>query len=221
METIKRFFGAVLLGVAIWLISPVIPAIASMLLWAALLIVSAIYLHALDPLPINTSGLRKFWKGVGVILILIGVAVLIGALSGNRDVLQPLAGFRVAKARPAESEFNFERVANLTQFEQRLEAVKGKPVMLDFYAEWCVSCKEMERFTFSDPRVQAKLQDVVKFQVDVTNATNDDRRFLKRFNLFGPPGIIFFDQNGNEIVSMRTVGFQQADRFLKTLETRF
>jgi len=224
MNAVKSFFGVMLLGVAIWLISPVISAVANMLLWATLLIVSAIYLHALDPLPPGAKGFNKFWKGVGVIALVVGVAMAIGALSGGRDILQPLAGMRVgtvsggsAIAATAEHGLKFERVKSMEELDARIAAAKGKFIMLDFYADWCVSCKEMERFTFSDPKVQARLKDVVLLQVDVTNNNDADKALLKRFRLFGPPGMIFFDRNGAE-QKFRVVGYEKPEKFLQSLD---
>jgi thiol:disulfide interchange protein DsbD len=218
MNTVKRFFGVMLLGLAVWIVSPVIPAVVNMLLWSALLVISATYLHAIDPLPQNASGFRKLWKGVGVIALLLGVALLIGALSGGRDILQPLAGLRGAAA-PSEgiSGPSFQRVRSVTELQQRV-ASAGRPVMLDFYADWCVSCKEMERFTFSDPRVQQRMQKMVLLQADVTANTAEDSELLKRFGLFGPPGILFFGAEGKEHSDLRVVGFQSADEFLAVLD---
>ncbi|MBZ0104714.1 MAG: protein-disulfide reductase DsbD [Sulfuricella denitrificans] len=218
MEAVKAFFGVLLLGVAIWLISPVIPAIAHMLLWAALLIVSAIYLRALDPLPHPTKGWAKFWKGVGVVALIAGVALLIGALSGGRDILQPLSGLRGGgTAAAAESRHVvFEKIGNAAALEQRLQQANGKPVMLDFYADWCVSCKELERFTFNDPRVQARLGEMLLLQADVTANSEDEKALLKKFGLFGPPGIIFFDPAGKE--KGRVVGYENPDKFLASME---
>jgi thioredoxin:protein disulfide reductase len=222
MNSVKQFFGVLLLGVAIWLISPVIPTVAYMLAWAVLLIVSAIYLHAIDPLPPGASGFRKFWKGVGLIALLTGVAILVGALSGGRDVLQPLSGLRMASVGvAAESQgpgVRFERVKSLAHLESRIAQAGGRQVMLDFYADWCVSCKEMERFTFSDPRVRARLRDVVLLQADVTANSPEDVAMLKRFGLFGPPGILFFDRQGREVPGTRVVGYLEAERFLNTLD---
>jgi thiol:disulfide interchange protein DsbD len=217
METVKRFFGVVLLGVAIYLVSPLLPVSAHMLAWAALLIVSAIYLHALDPLPANASGVRKLFKGIGVIVLLGGTALLIGALSGGRDILQPLAGFR-GGAGQAEHAVAFQRIDSPAQLDEAIRAAAGKPVMLDFYADWCVSCKEMERYTFVDDAVRAKLAGVVTLQADVTRNLDDHKALLKRFNLFGPPGIVFFDRQGKLINDLRVVGFQSADKFASTLE---
>jgi thiol:disulfide interchange protein DsbD len=222
MNAVKAFFGVLLLGVAIWLVSPVIPAVVHMLAWAALLIVSAIYLHALDPLPVNASGFAKFWKGVGVLTLVAGVAILLGALSGGRDILQPLAGLRLSAAGEAVAaeapRLPFQKIKSVAELEQRLAEAKGRPVMLDFYADWCVSCKEFERFTFSDPRVQARLKEVVLLQADVTANSDDDKALLKRFTLFGPPGLIFFDREGREVAAGRVVGYEPADKFLKSLD---
>jgi thiol:disulfide interchange protein DsbD len=217
MSAVKKFFGWALLGVAIWIVSPIIPVVAQMLAWAALLIVGAVYLHALDPLPHDASGYSRLWKGVGVIALVAGAALVIGALSGARDPLQPLAGLRVAEAPGAPAgEVRFERVGTLAQLDARLKTA-SRPVMLDFYADWCVSCKEMERFTFSDPTVKAELAQMVLLQVDVTKNTAEDQALLKRYRLFGPPGIIFFDQAGREIPGLRVIGFQPADKFLQSL----
>ncbi len=217
MIGVKKFFGWALLGVAIWIASPIIPVAAQMLAWATLLIVGAVYLHALDPLPHDVSGWARLWKGAGVIALVAGAALLVGALSGARDPLQPLAGLRVAEAPGAPAgEVKFERVGTLAQLDARLKTV-GRPVMLDFYADWCVSCKEMERFTFSDPQVKAELAQMVLLQVDVTKNTPEDQALLKRFRLFGPPGIVFFDQAGREIPGLRVIGFQPADKFLQSL----
>jgi len=218
MEAVKKFFGVVLLATALWLVSPVLPAWATMLGWAALLIVPAIYLHALDPLPPHAGGWQRFWKGIGVALLLAGAAMLVGLLGGGRDPLQPLASLRGANAASAVAPApSFERVKSVAELDARLAAA-SKPVMLDFYADWCVSCKEMEKFTFADPAVAAKMKEFTLLQADVTANNADDKALLKRFGLFGPPGIMFFDKTGKEIAGMRVVGYQPAEQFLPTLE---
>ena len=217
METVNRFFGVVLLGVAIYVVSPLLHAVVLMLACAALLIVFAVYLHALDPLPHGAPGYRKLFKGAGVIALLAGVALLIGVLSGGRNVLQPLAGLRGAAA-PAAQPVLFKRVSNLPQLESAIGAAAGKPVLLDFYADWCITCKEMEAFTFTDGAVFKRLDEMVKLQVDVTANLAEHKALLRRFGLFGPPGIVFFDRQGNEIKGLRVVGFQNAAKFAATLD---
>jgi thiol:disulfide interchange protein DsbD len=227
MQTVKSFFGVVLLGMAIWIVAPVIPGVVQMLLWAALLIVSAIYLHAIDPLPHNASGFRKLWKGVGVIALLLGVALLVGALSGGRDILQPLSGLRAAGAAPAvaaegsvsavPAQPGFVKVRSLPELDRMLAQAQGRPVMLDFYADWCVSCKEMERFTFADAGVRRRMDRMLLLKADVTANTPEDAELLKRFGLFGPPGTVFFDAGGREL-AYRVIGFQSADRFAASLD---
>jgi thiol:disulfide interchange protein DsbD len=220
MQTVKNLFGVMLLGLAIWIISPVIPSAVHMLLWAALLIVSAIYLHAIDPLPHNASGIRKLWKGVGVLAMLVGVALLVGALSGGRDILQPLAGLRSGSGAVTETVASpkFERVRSIAELEQRIAQAGGRAVMLDFYADWCVSCKEMERFTFTNPQVRERMAQMILLQADVTANADADAELLKRFNLFGPPGILFFGAGGKELEQVRVIGFQPAKKFLGALE---
>lgn len=216
MEAVKRFFGVLLLGLAIWIVSPVIPVSAQMGLWAALLIFSGIYLRALDPLPHHSSGWSRVVKGVGILALLLGVAYLIGALSGSRDMLRPLGNIgRAAAETPATLQFS--RIVSVAELDARIAKADGKMVMLDFYADWCVSCKEMERFTFSDAAVQAQLKNAVVLQADVTANSEDDKALLKRFGLYGPPGILFFDAKGSELNDFRVVGYQDAEQFLETL----
>jgi thiol:disulfide interchange protein DsbD len=219
MEAVKKFFGVALLAVAIWLISPMLSAVVNMALWATLLIISAMYLHALEPLVVNAKGFARFWKGVGIITLVTGIALLLGALGGSRDVLQPLSVFQGGTAGVAQStpHLAFKRVKDVAELDAAVAAAGGQPVMLDFYADWCVSCKEMERFTFADPKVQARLQGVVLLQADVTANTPEDKALLARFKLFGPPGIIFYDKSGQE-VAYRVVGYEKAEQFLASLD---
>jgi thiol:disulfide interchange protein DsbD len=215
MENVKRVFGVVMLAVALWFVAPLLPPVLSMLGWALLLMVPAIYLHALDPLPPHARGWPRLWKGIGVVLLLTGAAILIGALAGNRDPLQPLSGLAVSHGR-AEAALPFASVKSVAELDVQLKTA-GKPVLLDFYADWCVSCKEMERETFSDPAVRAKLAERTLLRADVTANSADDAALLKRFGLFGPPGIIVFDKQGQELPAARVIGFQDAPTFLRTL----
>jgi thiol:disulfide interchange protein DsbD len=149
--------------------------------------------------------------------LLAGAALLFGALSGGRDVLQPLAGLRGVAAPEGRAPV-FQRINNSGQLDDAIHAAAGKPVMLDFYADWCVSCKEMERYTFADDAVRSRLAGITMLQADVTLNLDDHKALLKRFSLFGPPGIVFFDRQGKEIDGLRVVGFQSADKFAATLD---
>jgi thiol:disulfide interchange protein DsbD len=215
MVAVKKAFGVLLLATALWIIAPVIPTAVQMGAWSMLLIVSAVYLHAVDPLPMHAKAWPRFWKGIGLVMLIAGTAMLVGALSGAKDPLQPLAGLR-GGASSAVARLPFVRIRSVAELDARLKAA-DRPVMLDFYADWCVSCKEMERFTFSDARVRQTLTGWTLLQADVTANSDDDKALLARFKLFGPPGIIFFDSRGKERGDVRVVGFQSAEQFQKTL----
>ena len=217
MEAVKRFFGVMLLALAIWIVQPLLPISVQMLLWSALLIFSGIYMHALDSLPHNASGWHKLFKGAGLFSLLLGVAYLVGALSGAQDILRPLGNIGRATAQiPATVQFS--RIKDVAELDRHISQARGKTVMLDFYADWCVSCKEMERFTFSDPGVQARLKSALLLQADVTANNESDKALLKRFGLYGPPGILFFDGLGKEQSDYRVIGYQDAAQFVKTLQ---
>ncbi|MDH4190127.1 MAG: protein-disulfide reductase DsbD [Betaproteobacteria bacterium] len=215
VNAVKHFFGVLLLAVAIWIVAPVLPVPVVMFLWAALLVGSGVFLRALDSLPAEAPASLRLAKATGLIALVAGVALLIGALSGAREPLRPLAGLMGGTLQSA-GPVKWTRVNSLGDLERVLRAA-GKPVMLDFYADWCVSCKEMESFTFSDPRVRAQLDRMLLVQADVTANAEEHKRLLKRFSLFGPPGIIFFDAKGREIRGLRVIGYQDAERFLRTL----
>lgn len=207
MESVKRLFGVLMLAMAIWLVSPVIPAVAQMLLWAALLLGYGFYLlrHT------------RHWAAMafGAAFALMGGMQLVGVASGGRDAFAPLAHLN---GTPQHHGLVFTRIKTVDQLDAALAANAGKTVMLDFYADWCVSCKEMEKFTFVDPKVQAKLANTTLLQVDVTANDAADKAMLKRFGLFGPPGIILFDAQGKEIADSRVIGYQNAEKFSASLE---
>lgn len=221
MNAVRNVFGVIMLGVAVWLISPIIPMAVQMMLWAALLIVPAIFMHAIDPLPVEAKPILRFWKGIALILLVAGLAMLVGAFSNAKSPLQPLSGI-LAKSGTAtqHATLNFIRIKNIAELETQLKAANGKPAMLDFYADWCVACKELEQFTFSDARVQNALKDTLLLQVDMTNNTEDDLAMLAKFNLFGPPGIIFFNGQSQEQNALKVVGYKNAEDFLRILAQR-
>ena len=219
MDTVKRFFGVLLIAVAIYLVSPLMPVVAQMLAWAALLIVCAVFLRVIDPLPQHAHGFQRLSKGVGVIALLAGAAYMVGAFSGAKDILRPLSGLLAGEVvAPVASEALFKRVADGAALDAAIKTAAGKPVLLDFYADWCVSCKEMERFTFTDTQVLQRLAGMVKVQADVTANNAEHQALLKRFRLFGPPGIVFFDKNGKEINGLRVIGFQNSEKFSSVLD---
>ena len=149
----KAVFGVIMLAVAVWMLSRILPPAITILLWAMLLILPAIYLNAIDPLPENSSGWRKLWKGVGLMMLAYGLLLLIGFSMGNNNPLKPLQGFSINNAQAAEQGIVFERVASLSALEARIQQASAnhQPVMLDFYADWCISCKEMEAYTLYRP----------------------------------------------------------------------
>ena len=218
MEAVRNFFGVLMLGMAIWLISTIISTTIQMLLWAALLIVSSVYLHALDALPAAKTKWSMFWKGIGVIILLLGISLFFGAMSGSKNPLQPFSGVQATTvAKDIEKGLEFKRIKNSAELDSAIEQAKGKYVMLDFYADWCASCKEYERLTFRDSSVKNRLSQVVLIQADVTQNTKEDLELLKRFRLYGPPGIAFFDKSGKEVTSQKIIGYQEADKFLLAL----
>ncbi|MEC5399360.1 protein-disulfide reductase DsbD [Uliginosibacterium sp. H1] len=214
MEGVKRFFGVLLLATAIWLVGPVLPAIVPMLLWAALLVLCGVLLGAFDALKPRAGTAAKLGKGFGILALVASATLLVGALSGSRDPLAPLSGLQgsTAQAHP-----QFERIKTVADLDARLQGA-SRPVMLDFYADWCVSCKEMERFTFADAAVAKQLEGFTLLQADVTANDDADQALLKRFGLFGPPGIIFFDAQGREVDGLRVIGFMGATRFGQVLD---
>ncbi|RPH67392.1 MAG: hypothetical protein EHM83_01650, partial [Burkholderiales bacterium] len=222
MIAVKRLFGVLLIGVAIWMVSPAIPDWAQMLAWAALLIVTATFLRVFDPLPVDAVGILRFGKGSGVLMLIAGILQLVGVASGGRDLLQPLRAL-AARAAPGEAvaaalrKPAFTKVRSLSELESAVRS-SGRPTLVEFSADWCVSCKEMENLTFADPRVAERMSRLKLLKVDVTANSSADRELLKRFQLFGPPGILLFDATGTEAVAGRVIGYQPPEAFLERLD---
>jgi thiol:disulfide interchange protein DsbD len=218
MNQVKRVFGLLLLAVAIWMVTPVFPVTVAMLLWGAFAVLCAVFLRVFEPIGAG-AGLGAYaGKTLGLVLLTAGLFELLGAASAGQDVLQPLAhlrGTKVAATQENNTARKFERIRTLAELD-RVLASSTTPVMLDFYADWCVSCKEMERFTFSEPQVEAQMKQVRLLQVDVTANNDEDRVLMKKFGLFGPPGILLFKQ-GKEVPESRVIGFMAADQFARHL----
>ncbi len=229
MVEVKAIFGLLLLGVALWTVQPVLPGSLALALWGALALGTAALIVSKGRVPALAKGAaesnaarspRRAWRpAIGALLALVGVLQIVGAAAGGTDPLQPLAPFSSkSELASAAGAPKFVDVHSVAELDVALRS-PGRPVMLDFYADWCVSCKEMERFTFADPAVQRRLAGAVLLRADVTANNAQDRELLRRFHLFGPPGIIFFDANGKEVAVARLVGFQKTARFLDTLQS--
>ena len=218
MNEVKRFFGLLLLGVALWTVQSTLPAALVLALWGTLAIAAAVMLASHDH-GHHGGWTRSLWRRAGAaVLAVVGMLQLVGAASGGSSPLQPLAHLGARSGSVAAQAPVFTPVHSSAELDAALRSA-GRPVMLDFYADWCVSCKEMERFTFTDPAVQQKLSGALLLRADVTANNAQDRELLRRFQLFGPPGTIFFDAQGHEVVAARIAGFQSSERFLQTLRT--
>ncbi|WP_133661198.1 protein-disulfide reductase DsbD [Paraburkholderia sp. BL10I2N1] len=218
MDGVKVFFGVVLLAAALWIVWPVLASAAQMLLSALWLLVAAAALGLFTPNAGGSSIWRRLGRGVGAALAIWAAVLLVGVAAGSSDPLRPLAVLAARGQAPAGARVDEPAFAPVRSSGELDLAVRtaAQPAMLDFYADWCVSCKEMEKFTFNDPRVHAKLQQLHLLRADVTANNTDDQALLKRFDLFGPPGIIFFDRGGKEV--LRVVGYEPADVFLRSLD---
>jgi thiol:disulfide interchange protein DsbD len=222
MDSVKAVFGVLMLAVAIYLVERVIPEAAAMLLWGALLIVSGVYLGAFQHLPIEATGWRKLWKGLGVILVVYGALMLVGAAAGGRDTLQPLRGIVLAgQGAAAPQKVAFRPVKTVADLDRELAAAKAasRPVMLDFYADWCVYCKQLEKETFPDPAVQAALAEGVVLKADVTANDDADKALLARIGIPGPPAMIFWGADGTERRGSRLLGFMAPAAFSEHVRT--
>ncbi|MDT7834196.1 protein-disulfide reductase DsbD [Aquabacterium sp. OR-4] len=219
MQMIKRLFGVLMLAVALWVAQPLLQVSVALAIWGLLLMLLGFLLKPFAPHAAHQHPVRdSLGRAMGLAALAWGLAQLVGAASGGRDPLQPLAHL-VAGARAAEPAAPAFRVIHTqAEFDAALRDAGGQRLILDFYADWCVSCKEMERFTFRDANVAQRMQAAVLIKADVTANTEDQRAMLKRFGLFGPPGTLFFDGQGRELLASRVIGYQDAARFKRTLD---
>lgn len=239
MEGVKKFFGVLLFATAWWMATPILPTWVQILGWAVLAMFSSVLMRTFDPLPPEHGFGSVLRKTVGMLLALLSLVWVIAVASGGRSLLQPLHHLNISVAAtpsspPIATDARrtllsgqsgttaakapvFNTIRSVAELEQVLSQ-STQPVMLDFYADWCVSCKEMEAFTFTDPGVRSRMANMLLLKADVTANNPDDRALLKRFRLFGPPGIIFFEPGGRERKDIRVVGFQDAARFRASLD---
>ena len=215
MNMVTAIFGVMMLGVAIWMLERVVDAYIVMILWSMLGISFAIYLGALE------KDMHIFKKSVAVIILVYSLALFIGALGGSTSMVKPLGFLKpqvLASAGVAkETKVEFKRVTSLKELDAILANAKGKKVMLDFYADWCTSCKEFEEITFADPKVQAKMGEFILIQADVTDNKQEQKELSKKYGVFGPPAIIFFDENTQVMGSKTVVGYMGPTEFLAHL----
>ncbi|MFZ6676153.1 protein-disulfide reductase DsbD [Undibacterium sp. Xuan67W] len=228
MNQVKKIFGLLLIAVAIWMISPVFSVVVVMAVWGGFSILCAVMLDVFKSIPTGARMRTYVAKTLGITFLFFGVFELIGAASAGKDVLQPLSHLRVtspptlqeASSSVNQAEVKFKRIHNIEELDATLASTKT-PVMLDFYADWCVSCKEMERFTFTESKVTDQLKQVHLLQVDVTANSDADRALMKRFSLFGPPGIILFNAEGKEIPQSRIIGYLSPEKFVQHISQHF
>jgi len=228
MDAVKNAFGFMMLALAVWMLSRILPATVTLALWGILIFMLGVFMGGLTTLSPESSGNQKLGKGFGLLAIIYGAVLLLGSLAGSDSLLRPLAGMGgIAGGGTAavaqHNELVFQRIKTTEDLDQALlsAAAEGKTTMLDFYADWCVSCKEMEAYTFTDAGVQAALSSTVLLQADVTANDDADQALLKRFGVFGPPTIIFFDRSGMQRHGYEVVGYMKAEAFTEHLTLAF
>jgi thiol:disulfide interchange protein DsbD len=216
MDAIKGAFGIMFNGLAIYMLTRVLPGLVSLLLWAGLAVLGGVFMGGMTTLAPDAGITRKLGKGFGLLAIFYGLVLFFGALAGSTNPLKPLASVNLGGGIDAgEQHLGFKRIKTVADLDRELAAAaaSGRSAMLDFYADWCVTCIEMEEYTFIRPEVQAALANTVTLQADVTKNDAEDRALLKRFGVFGPPWIIFFDEHGKERDGYDVVGFMSAEEF--------
>ncbi|WP_321315884.1 protein-disulfide reductase DsbD [Halarcobacter sp.] len=211
MESVTKIFGIVMLAVAVWMLDRVLDPSIIMYLWALLLIGTAVYLKIFEHI---------LARILTIVILIYGVLVFVGAVSGATNVLKPLDKFTSGVAAVKSETLPVVYVKNNIEIDAAVKA-SSKPVMLDFYATWCISCKELEEITFKDPRVIAKLKEFTLVKADVTENNADDKAMQKRFGVVGPPALIFWDKDNNEIKAAQIVGYKNPDDFLEILNKHF
>jgi thiol:disulfide interchange protein DsbD len=223
MVAVKNAFGFMMLGLAIWMMSRVLPDEVTLALWGILIFMAGVYLGGLTTLTSESFGVQKLGKGFGLLAIIYGAVLLIGSLAGSDSMLRPLAAFNTGGGAigAEQRELAFQRIKTTADLDAAIAAAArhGKSAMLDFYADWCVSCIEMEKFTFTDAGVQQALSNTVLLQADVTANDDEDQALLQRFGVFGPPTIIFFGADGVQRHGFEVVGYMKAKNFAEHVRT--
>ncbi|MEN9317267.1 MAG: hypothetical protein RIS35_3660, partial [Pseudomonadota bacterium] len=219
MNHVKTVFGFMLLAVALWMVNPLLGDNARLMAWGALLVLAAFFTPLLSPRDPGEGFFTRAGRMAGVLVLVTGLAEFTGGLMGNSDPLAPLSSRQVlAAAAPGRTtHVEFERISGAKALDAALRA-SDRPVVLDFYADWCASCLEMEKLTFRDSKVVERMQSWRRLQVDVTKNTPEDRELMRRFRLFGPPALVFFSKEGLELEHLRLIGYLGAKPFLDHLD---
>ena len=221
LERVQHVFGVVSLGVAVWFLGRILPPQVTLALWAALFIGTGVFLGALEPIPETATGWSKLWKALGLGLLLYGGILVVGAAAGADDLRRPLAPLADRQqARAAVAGPSFQPIKGKAGLAQALgEAARaGRPVVLDFYADWCIECKKLERETFDSAAISAKFADFTLLRADVTLNDSEDRALLAELSLYGPPAVLIFDRSGRERRGQRLVGFEGPEAFSARLD---
>ncbi|MDP3464263.1 MAG: protein-disulfide reductase DsbD [Sulfuricurvum sp.] len=221
MDVIKAIFGVMLLGIAIWMMGRVLDENTTLLLWGGLAIFVAINTGALEPLGEHPSwSSRSNVKALGFMILLYGISLLAGGMAGATNLLHPLDPFlrsEQALSAPVSAHKTFEKITSIEELDAILAENKGKRVLVDFYADWCTACKEYEEKTFSDEAVKTAMDAYVLVQVDVTANDDASQAITKKYGIFGPPAILFFDEKGVNNESATIIGFKEPNEFLDHL----
>lgn len=216
MKSVETVFGVLFLGMAIWILNRILPPQVTLLLWATLLIISAIYLGALSSTP--NHGWGKLWKGSGIIMLVYGILMIVGAAQGNTNPLQPLS-WNIAASTQTPPVFAQAETPEAVTEALKTAKKQGKPVFLDFYAKWCVSCVEMEHSTFKDPAVLASLSHFINLRADVTHNSAQDQKIMQTYQVIAPPTMLFFSPNGELLNKFTLVGKVDTAAFLSHLQS--
>ena len=218
MSNVSKVFGVVMLAIAIWMLEKIAPAEVTMILWSMLFVISSVYLGALESLG-EKRGWNALLKGLGVVFLAYGLSILIGVLSGSTNMFKPFENLTQADSKSLASadRLEFEVVKSLDELDNLLQKNRGKKIMLDFSAKWCSSCKEYEEVTFKDSRVKTQLSNYVLIKADVTENTLKQKEMSKKYEVFGPPAIIFIDENGDQLKDKKIVGYKTPEEFLSII----
>ena len=221
MTLVSQIFGVVMLGVAIWMLERIIPPAVTLFLWGLLFSGSAIYMGALEPFKEGIANEKKLIKVFGIVLLLIGLLEITGAFTGASNPLKPLEKLTSSTVlnsqTTTQNKTQFKIIKNIAQLKEAVKNSK-KPVMLDFSADWCAACKELEHNTFSNQKVEKLMSNFTLLRADVTQNSDEDKALLKKFNLFGPPALIFYDTNGKMLHKYKTIGYKPPEVFIPILE---